>query len=61
MVLLWGALLAGGVYVLRRRPPRADAGPSAEDVLAQRYARGEIDADEYRQRLIVLREQHSQG
>ncbi len=61
IVLLLGALLAGIVYVIRRRPPRADVGPLAEDVLAERYARGEIDADEYRQRLVVLREQHSRG
>lgn len=31
-------------------------GPTAEDVLADRFARGEIDEAEYRQRLTVLRE-----
>jgi putative membrane protein len=59
MVLFWGALAAGVVYFIRRRPTRVDGGPSAEDVLAERYARGEIDAEEYRQRRMVLREQHS--
>jgi putative membrane protein len=61
MVLFWGALLAAGVYFIRRRPTRVDAGPSAEELLAERYARGEIDADEYRQRRMVLRERHDGG
>jgi len=29
---------------------------SAEDLLAERYVRGEIDADEYGQRVALLRE-----
>jgi putative membrane protein len=60
MVLFWGGLLAAGVYFLRRRPART-AGPSAEEVLAERYARGEIDAEEYRQRRVVLREREQRG
>ena len=39
MVLFWGGLLAAGVYFIRRRPTHVDAGPDAEDVLAERYAR----------------------
>lgn len=48
---LWAFLLA---VVLR---PRGGTfpGPSAEGVLAERYARGEIDAAEYRERRSVLR------
>ncbi len=61
MVLFWGALVATGVYFIWRRPTRADAGPSAEEVLAERYARGEIDAEEYRQRRVVLRENQDGG
>ena len=61
MVLFWGALVAAGIYVIRRRPTRGAAGPSAEEVLAERFARGDIDADEYRQRRTVLREQHDRG
>jgi putative membrane protein len=61
MVLFWGGLLATGVYFIRRRPTRANAGLSAEDVLAERYARGEIDEQEYRQRRVVLREQQRRG
>ena len=56
MVLFWGGLLAAGVYLLRRRPTGASEAPSAEEVLAERYARGEIDAEEYRQRRAVLHE-----
>src|SRR6266700_3205329 len=43
MVLFRGGLLATGVYFLRRRPTWSSAGPSAADVLDERYARGEID------------------
>ncbi|HEX8930373.1 MAG TPA: SHOCT domain-containing protein [Actinomycetota bacterium] len=61
MVLFWGGLLAAGVYFIRRRPTHVDAGPDAEDVLAERYARGEIDDDEYRQRRAVLHEHRNRG
>jgi putative membrane protein len=61
MVLFWGGLLAAGVYFIWRRPTHVDAGPEAEDVLAERYARGEIDDDEYRQRRAVLREHRNRG
>jgi putative membrane protein len=57
MLALWVALIAGAVWVIARRPePRA--GPPAgraREILAERYARGEIDADEYRDRLETLR------
>ncbi|MBO0787877.1 MAG: SHOCT domain-containing protein, partial [Actinobacteria bacterium] len=33
----------------------------AETVLAERYARGEIDTDEYQRRLATLREHRDQG
>jgi putative membrane protein len=36
--------------------PRHDLPPAPEQVLAERFARGEIDEDEYRRRLGVLRE-----
>ena len=60
MVLFWVVLvLAIAIavrYLDRKRgenlPPPP---PSAEQVLAQRFARGEIDAEEYRQRLDTLR------
>lgn len=52
--LLWIGLLVGVFVLFRRRPGRWQT-HSAEEVLAERYARGEISADEYRQRLDVLR------
>ena len=50
MLAFWG-LLIWAVYALvtntTRRPPRDDDG-DARRILAQRLARGEIDAEEYR-------------
>ncbi len=51
-VLVWA--------IVQATPRRVDAAPasatrSAETILADRFARGEIDADEYRRRLDALR------
>ena len=60
MALFWGSLLAVAVYLIRRRPAAAATGGAgtgpAEMTLAERYACGEIDAEEYRRRQAVLRE-----
>ncbi len=61
MVLFWALLIAGFVLALRylfrvdneRRAHPVP--PGAEHVLAERFARGEIDAKEYAERLAVLR------
>ena len=63
MVLFWALLITGIVVLIRyttgdqqvrqRLPPEA---PSPEQVLAARFARGEIDETEYRDRLLVLRD-----
>ncbi|MEV5708273.1 MULTISPECIES: SHOCT domain-containing protein [Actinoallomurus] len=50
--LFWLLVLGGGGYLLWRR---AKSPGGAESVLAERYARGEIDEEEYRERLAVLR------
>jgi putative membrane protein len=55
MILFWGGLLAAAAFIRHRRPAPAATGP-AEMFLAERYARGEIDTDEYRRRQAVLRE-----
>jgi putative membrane protein len=66
MVLFWLLVIAAIVLLVRaftdRRQPPARPGPSAADaerILAERYARGEIDEQEYRARLTVLREHGS--
>jgi len=68
MVLFWGLLIVAVVAAVRylgrgrqeRFPPEPPAPAprpaGAEQVLAERFARGEIDADEYRQRLDILHE-----
>ncbi|MDQ0989213.1 SHOCT domain-containing protein [Streptomyces sp. V3I7] len=67
--LLWAAVVAGAVTVLRRTVWRGrgapwrpmDAGRPAGDspiaILGRRFATGEIDEDEYWRRLSVLDEQ----
>ncbi len=57
MVLFWGVLGALVVALLRRSSKRGLPGavPDPEDVLAQRYARGELDEVQYRRRLLALR------
>jgi putative membrane protein len=52
--LLWIALFVGAFFLFRRRHDHWQR-HSAEELLAERYAKGEISADEYRQRLGVLR------
>jgi putative membrane protein len=55
-VLLWGVLIFA---VFRFGRGRWQRGHSAEGVLAERYARGEITVEEYRERLRVLRQRGS--
>jgi putative membrane protein len=59
MILVWGLLIAGIIALVvfisgDRKTP--DAPPSPEQVLAARFARGEITETEYRDRLAVLRD-----
>lgn len=62
MVLVLAAILTVVVLAIRyltrnstSSPPRYSLFGRAEDVLAERYAQGELDDDEYRRRLSVLR------
>ena len=57
MILFWVAVVAVIVWVVRtanerEEPPRRS---NALDVLDERYARGEIDDDEYERRREMLR------
>ncbi len=55
MLAFWG-LLAWVVVALARRPSgQPTSRPTAEEVLAERFARGEIDEEEYRRRREMLR------
>ena len=67
MVLFWAALITAVVVAIRylsqsqprgRTPTPAltEGRTDAENVLAGRFARGEIDEDEYRRRVAVLSE-----
>ncbi|MCW1958333.1 MAG: SHOCT domain-containing protein [Mycobacterium sp.] len=64
MVLFWILVVVGIIALTRtgsgaaRRgtgTPVVSAGPSPEQILAARFARGEIDDAEYHQRLDMLR------
>lgn len=55
MLVFWALVIWGVVILVRRGGSGSPDNPDAEDVLAGRFARGEIDEDEYRQRLAVLR------
>lgn len=57
MVLFWGVIILGVIGVVRYlvssdRPTTSRS--TAEHVLAERFARGEIDEQEYHQRLDAL-------
>ena len=63
MILFWGLVAYGLVTLLRPRvtgrpeqPPTADPGTStALHTLDERFARGELDEEEYRRRRDLLR------
>jgi putative membrane protein len=59
MVLFWGLVIFAVIAFVRHsgRGDRSGAAvrPTAEQVLAERFARGEVDEQEYRQRLDALR------
>jgi putative membrane protein len=57
MWVFWIALVTLGVWLVMRRMRPSEAGglDSARRILAERYARGEISSEEYRERLEQLR------
>ena len=65
MVLFWGALIFGGIAVWkalnrdnRSSSQTGDAQPDPERLLDERFARGEIDEDDYTHRRELLRAGH---
>lgn len=61
MVLFWGAIIATVVWAIRQYRPRdadrGDTATSAMRILEERFARGEMDQDEFEQRRRTLRGQ----
>lgn len=57
-LLVWVLVVVGVIVLIRhvRRSGSAGARRTAEEVLADRFARGEIAEKEYRDRLDVLRD-----
>ncbi|MFF8191071.1 SHOCT domain-containing protein [Streptomyces bobili] len=62
MILFWALIITAAVLLFRAlsRPTEhphthAPAGPSPEQLLAERFARGEIDEEDYQRRLAALR------
>ncbi|MFF0473969.1 SHOCT domain-containing protein [Streptomyces sp. NPDC004284] len=61
MLLFWGLLITVAVMLFRtvgrpaERPPEHRPATSAEQILGERLARGDIDEEEYRRRLAALR------
>lgn len=59
MVAFWALLIWGGIVLVRHLTGAGAGGTGnasgAERVLSRRFAAGEIDEDEYRQRLDTLR------
>jgi putative membrane protein len=56
-LLVWALIIAGLIVLLRHLNRGGSAGPrpTAEDLLAERFARGDITEQEYRDRSDVLR------
>jgi putative membrane protein len=56
LLILIALAIAGAVFLIRRNAARsADQKTSAEEILAERFARGEIDEADYRSRRNALR------
>lgn len=63
MVVFWGLVIGGIVYVVRGADRRGERQPPAEDrtparILEERFARGEIDETEYKERRELLTSSH---
>lgn len=65
LTLFFAVVITGIVVAMRYLKPggtdggRTAATSAAEDVLAQRFARGEIDETEFRSRITALKEHRS--
>lgn len=55
MIVFWGLVAYVVVWAVRSSRDSVAGTPDARTILAERFARGEIDEDEYRARLETLR------
>ncbi len=53
-LLFWAAVIGTVVWLIARRRRRPTEGDRAREILAERFARGEVTAEEYRERLAAL-------
>jgi putative membrane protein len=62
-LLFWVAIAAAVVWFLWRRwgKPRGDGLDRARELLAERYAKGELTSEEYRERLEQLNARPAAG
>ncbi|MFE6222691.1 SHOCT domain-containing protein [Streptomyces sp. NPDC057854] len=63
MIALWALIITAAVLLFRTlsratEPTRSPAAPSPDQLLAERFARGDIDEEDYRRRLDAL---HTSG
>ncbi len=63
MVVFWGLVVLGVVWMVRSRGQgeHGHGGHGAHELLDQRFARGEISPEEYRERRELLRDQGGGG
>lgn len=56
MIIFWGSLILGGVALFsgRRRSGSSDLGADPQRLLDERFARGDIDAEDYERRRGLL-------
>ncbi len=59
MVVFWGLVAWVVVRLVRNTRPPTPVPPQPEEILDERFARGEIDEDEYKARRAALREAHA--
>ncbi len=55
-LVFWGGLIALVIWAIRRLGPSKDKTASALGILNERFARGEIDQQEYEKRKAALKD-----
>jgi putative membrane protein len=60
-LLFWAGLIGTAVWLISRRRGRGGPLDKARELLAERYAQGELSGEEYRERLDELRRSFQGG